>query len=314
MRALVTGGAGFIGSHLAEALVKRGHRVRIVDDLSSGNLRNIAGIRKKIDFIRGDIRELQVLKKAVRGIDVIFHQAAFRSVPKSVKDPLGYHEANCTATLRLLESARAHGVRRMVYASSSSVYGLTPLPQKEEMTPKPHSPYAASKLAGEVYSAMFTRLYGLETVGLRYFNVFGPRQSLENEYAVVVPKFITCLLKGQAPPIHGTGFQTRDFTYVGNVVQANLKAAAAPRAAGEVFNIACGRRYSVRQLVAALNKRLGLAIAPTFTPPRRGDALHTWADIRKAHRLLGYRVETLFVEGLHRTVTWFSQHREAWDR
>ena len=314
MRALVTGGAGFIGSHLAEALVKRGHRVRILDNLSSGDLRNIAGIRKKADFILGDIRELRDLKKAVRGIDVIFHQAALRSVPKSVKNPLGYDEVNCTATLRLLETARANGVRRVVYASSSSVYGLTPLPQKEEMAPKPQSPYAASKLAGEVYSAMFTRLYGLETVGLRYFNVFGPRQSLENEYAVVVPKFIACLLKGQSPPIHGTGLQTRDFTYVGNVVQANLKAAAAPGVAGEVFNVACGRRYSVRQLVAALNKRLCLHIAPSFTPSRPGDVPHTWADIRKAQRLLGYRVEIPFVEGLHRTIDWFSRHREAWDR
>ena len=246
---------------------------------------------------------------------IVYHQAALRSVPKSVGNPLEYHEVNATGTLRLLQLAREGGVRRVIYASSSSVYGDdTPLPQAEDLRPKPQSPYAASKLAAEIYAALFTQTYGLETVGLRYFNVFGPRQSLENQYAVVIPKFITSLLKGGPPPIHGDGMQTRDFTYVENVVQANLRAAAAPKKVmGEVFNVASGCRHSVRELARLLNGILGLSVRPKLLARRPGDVLHTWADIRKAKHLLGYRVNVSFEEGLRQTAEWFRQHPEDWN-
>ena len=312
MKVLVTGGAGFIGSHLVEALVRRGDKVRVLDNLSSGSMRNLEPVRKKIEFMRGDVRDPKALFKAVRSVEVVFHQAALRSVPKSVGSPLEYHEVNTTATLNLLKFSLDAKVRRVVYASSSSVYGDTPLPQKEEMAVFPQSPYAASKLTGEVYCGMFTRLYGLATVSLRYFNVFGPRQSLENQYAVAVPKFITCLLQEKPPPIHGDGRQTRDFTYVDNVVQANLKAATAPKAIGQAFNVAVGRRHSVLELAKILAKQTGVPIGPKFIAKRPGDVPHTWADISKARRLMGYRPSVSFVEGLARTVAWFSHHREAW--
>jgi UDP-glucose 4-epimerase len=281
-----------------------------LDSLVTGDLRNLEGVARRIEFIRGDIRDLRILKKAVRGREVVFHQAALRSVPKSVKSPIKYHEVNCTATLQLLKVSLDYGVRRVVYASSSSAYGeQRSFPQRETAYPHPQSPYAASKLAGEAYCTMFTRLYGLKTVSLRYFNVFGPRQSLESEYAIVVPKFVTCLLRNQSPPIHGDGFQTRDFTYVDNVVQANLKAAVAPKAGGEVFNVATGRRHSVRELFETLAHQTGVDLKPRFVAERPGDVRHTWADITKAKRLLGYRVEVSFNEGLRRTVAWFQQHR-----
>ena len=306
MKVLVTGGAGFIGSHLVEALVRRKDQVRVLDNLSAGTLRNLGSVSGKIQFIPGDLRNPAVVRRAVKGVEVIYHQAALRSVPKSVDNPMEFHEVNTTATFRLLMLAKESGVRRVVYASSSSVYGdKTPLPQREEMIPHPQSPYAASKLAGEVYCAMFTRLYGLETVGLRYFNVFGPRQSLESKYAVVIPKFITCLLAGQPPPIHEDGKQTRDFTFVENIVQANLKAARAPGVGGQVFNIATGCRHSVLELALLLNKIMELKIKPRFLPPRAGDVRHTWADTGKAKRLLKYRVFVPFEEGLARTVAWF---------
>lgn len=314
MNTLVTGGAGFIGSHLVEALVKRGDRVRIVDNLSAGALKNLKTVSSRVEFIRGDIRSETVLRRAVRGVEVIFHQAALRSVPKSVDNPAAYHDVNVTATFHLLRFAKEAGVRRVVYASSSSVYGdHTPLPQSERLQPKPQSPYAASKLAMEIYCRMFTRLYGLETVGLRYFNVFGPRQSLENKYAVVVPKFITALLAGEQPPIHGDGRQTRDFTYVANVVQANLRAAVSRRGTGEVFNIASGRRHSVRELAQRIREILGVPIQPKFIEKRPGDVRHTWANIRRAKSLLGYRVVVPFEEGVRRTANWFAQNRRMWN-
>ena len=313
MKILVTGGAGFIGSHLTQALVAARQKVRVLDNLSSGKIQNLEEVKKKVDFIHGDIRDPQVLRRAIRGVEVIFHQAALRSVPKSLRNPLEYHEVNVTATLSLLlKCALEERVRRVVYASSSSVYGRAPLPQKEEMPAGPQSPYAASKLCSEVYATMLTRLDGLETVGLRYFNVFGPRQSLESEYAVVVPKFIACLLKGEPPPIHGDGRQTRDFTYVENVVLANLRAATAAKAAGQVFNVASGQRHSVRELATLLARRIGVRDRPQFLAVRPGDVRHTWASITKAKRLLGYRVQVPFVEGLDRTVVWFLKHPEAW--
>jgi len=314
MRVLVTGGAGFIGSHLVDALVRRGDRVRVLDNLSAGVLKNLEAVLRKIDFVRGDLRSQEIIRRALKGVEVIYHQAALRSVPKSVDNPMEFHEVNTTATFQLLHLAKEAGVRRVVYASSSSVYGdKTPLPQGEELMPHPQSPYAASKLAGEVYCAMFTRLHGLETVGLRYFNVFGPRQSLENKYAVAVPQFITCLLFNRPPPIHGDGRQTRDFTYVENIVQANLKAARAPKAGGQVFNIASGSRHSVLELAELLNRMMGVKINPQFLPPRAGDVRDTWADIRKAKRLLGYRVAVPFEEGVARTVAWFIQNRDKWN-
>ncbi len=314
MKTLVTGGAGFIGSHLAEALVQRGDRVRIVDNLSAGSLKNLKGIAGKVEFIRGDIRNEKALCRAVKGVEVVFHQAALRSVPKSVDDPDAYHDVNVTAAFHLLRLSKEAGVRRVVYASSSSVYGdHTPLPQSERILPKPQSPYAASKLAMEIYCQMFTRLYGLETVGLRYFNVFGPRQSLENKYAVAVPKFITSLLAGEPPPIHGDGKQTRDFTYVANVVHANLRAAATRQGVGEVFNIASGKRHSVLELARLIRKILGVSIQPKFGPKRQGDVLHTWADIRQAKRQLGFKVQVPFDEGVKRTTLWFQRNRKEWN-
>lgn len=313
MKVLVTGGAGFIGSHLVEALVRRRHWVRVLDNLSSGNLRNLEAVTHQIQFIRGDIRDSALLKRSLKGVELVFHEAALRSVPKSVRNPQEYHEVNTTATLNLLKLAHEAGVRRLIYASSSSVYGDTPLPQRETIMPLPQSPYAASKLAGEAYCTMFTRLYGLKTVGLRYFNVFGPRQSLENDYAVVIPRFIASLLHGEAPPIYGDGLQTRDFTYVENVVEANLKAATSTQAVGEVFNIASGSRHSVRELADVLTRWLKMEIQPRFVSPRPGDVKHTWADIAKAKRLLKYRVAVPFDKGLCRTLTWFQENRAAWD-
>lgn len=312
---LVTGGAGFIGSHLAEALVGRGQRVRVLDNLSAGNLKNLRGFAQKVEFIRGDVRDERAVRRALKGVRVVYHQAAMRSVPKSVGNPMGYHEVNATATLQMLHLGKEARVRRVVYASSSSVYGdETPLPQSEELLPAPQSPYAASKLAMEVYCTMYSRLFGLQTVGLRYFNVFGPRQSLESKYAVAVPRFIISLLRGEPPPIHGDGRQTRDFTYVENVVRANLRAAAASRkAAGQVFNVASGSRHSVLELARLLSKILRIDIGPRFTPKRAGDVLHTWADIRKARRLLGYRVAVPFEEGLRRTASWFRAHPQDWN-
>jgi UDP-glucose 4-epimerase len=312
MRALVTGGAGFIGSHLVEALLRRGDRVRVLDNLFTGKESNLAPIRRRMEFIRGDIRDQKILRRALRGIDVVFHQAALRSVPKSVQDPLGYHEVNATGTLLLLALAAESGVRRVVYASSSSVYGKSPLPQRETQPTQPLSPYAASKLSGEFYCALYARSTPLETVALRYFNVFGPRQSLESEYAVVIPKFIASLLKGKPPPIYGDGKQTRDFTYIDNVIQANLKAATAPKVSGEVLNIASGGRHSVLELARTLNRMMGLSIFPTFAAPRAGDLPHSWADTSKAKRLLKYRVSVPYLKGLERTVAWFEEHPQLW--
>lgn len=312
-KVLVTGGAGFIGSHLADALVKRGEKVRVLDNLSEGCLSNLKAISGRIEFIRGDVRHADAVRKALRGVGIVYHQAALRSVPKSVGNPFAYHEVNATGTLQLFQLAKEAGVKRVVYASSSSVYGdQVPIPQREDARPVPQSPYAASKLASELYGVIFSKLYGLETVGLRYFNVFGPRQSLENQYAVVVPKFITCLLKGEQPPIHGDGKQTRDFTYVDNVIQANLKAASVRGISGQVFNVATGSRYSVLDLARTLGLILRVPVRPKFLPKRPGDVLHTGADIRKVRRLLGYRTEVQFQEGLRRTADWFSRNRDFW--
>ncbi|MEK7385005.1 MAG: SDR family oxidoreductase [candidate division NC10 bacterium] len=306
---LVTGGAGFIGSHLVERLLADGGRVRVFDNFSAGTRANLpfaAKFRRQLEVIRGDIRNRAAVERASRGVRVIFHQAAMRSVPRSVKDPLGANENNVTGTLNVLEAARRGRVPRVVYASSSSVYGARPdLPKREEQPPAPISPYAVSKVAGEQYAAVWTRLYGVETVGLRYFNVFGPRQDPKSEYAAVIPRFILWGLKGRPLEVHGDGTQSRDFTYIDNVVEANLLAARAPEAGGEVFNVGCGARVSLLEIVAKLEAILGRRLSLKHTPPRAGDVPHTLADVGKAKRLLGYSPLVDFDEGFRRTVEYF---------
>jgi len=306
MRFLVTGGAGFIGSHIVDALVGNGDKVRIIDDFSSGRMENLQGVLDKIELIKGDIRNKELVAKAVEGVDYVLHQAALRSVPKSLANPELYNDVNINGTLNILTSSRDAKVKRVVMASSSSIYGdIDKLPEKEDFLPQLISPYGLTKLAGEYYSRIFSKIYGLETVNLRYFNVFGPRQSIENKYAVVIPKFITCILRDVPPPIHGDGKQTRDFTYVANVVQANIKSATTPGIKCEVFNIACGKAYSVLDIVKYVNKILGKNIQPAFGPIRTGDAKHTLADISKAKKLIGFKPEIGFEEGLKKAIEYF---------
>jgi len=306
---LVTGGAGFIGSHIVEELVRRGEQVRVLDNFSTGRRENIAPFLERIELIEGDLRDLPTVRRAVEGVDYVLHQGALPSVPRSIADPLTSNAANITGTLHLLVAARDAGVKRVVYASSSAVYGDSPtLPKREDMLPAPKSPYAVSKLSGEHYCQVFTQVYGLETVSLRYFNVFGPRQDPTSQYAAVIPIFITAMLRGEPPPVHGDGLQSRDFTYVTNNVQANLLAATTPGIAGRVFNIACGRRYTLLELIAALNDILGTHIEPVHTPPRPGDVRHSLADITAAQEAMGYQVEVDFYEGLRRTVEWYREN------
>jgi UDP-glucose 4-epimerase len=306
---LVTGGAGFIGSHLTARLLAEGGRVRVLDNFSTGSLSNLPATgadTANLEIIRGDIRDLQAVERAAAGASVIFHQAAMRSVPRSVADPLGANEHNVTGTLQVFEAARRTGVRRVVYASSSSVYGDCPdLPQREDQPPVPISPYAVSKLAGEQYGRVWHRLYGVETVGLRYFNVFGPRQDPASEYAAVIPKFILWALRGEPMEVHGDGRQSRDFTYIDNVVDANLLAARAPDVGGTVFNVGCGERTSLLEIIERLEKILGQALARRHTPNRAGDIVHTLADVSRGKRLLRYAPVVGFDEGLARTVKYF---------
>lgn len=305
-RYLVTGGAGFIGSHIVERLVEMGEKVVVLDNLCEGKLENLSSVMDKITFIKGDIRDDSDLENALSGVDFVLHQAALRSVPKSIKVPLEYNDVNVTGTLKLLIKAKEHNIKRLIYASSSSVYGeRLEFPEKESDAPNPISPYAVTKLAGEFYCRLFFKSFALETVCLRYFNVFGPRQSLDNQYAVVIPKFITCVLSNEPPPVHGDGMQERDFTYIDNVVEANIRAATAKGIEGEVFNIACGKSYSVLSLVQRINGILKKNIKPAFVPPRPGDIRKTLADISKLKRLC---IENFisFEEGLKRTVNWFT--------
>jgi len=309
---LVTGGAGFIGSHIVERLVQEGQHVRVIDNLSTGKRKNIEPFLEKIEFIEGDVRDLELVRKAMDGVDYVLHQAAVPSVPRSVKDPLTTNAVNIEGTLNILIAARDAGVKRVVYASSSSVYGDTPvLPKHEGMKLEPRSPYAVSKLGGELYCQVFYHVYGLETVVLRYFNVFGPRQDPESQYAAVVPKFIAALLRNEPPTIFGDGEQSRDFTYVENVVEANLLAAQAkgPDVAGQVFNIACGTRVTINKLAQMLAEIIGVdpELKPHYAPPRPGDVRHSLADISKGQRFLGYHVKVDLFEGLKRTVDWYRQ-------
>ncbi len=308
MRFLVTGGAGFIGSHITEKLLKEGNFVRVLDNFSSGRRQNLifAQGHHNFELIKGDIREPNTCNKACAGIDYVLHQAALRSVPKSMNDPLSYNEVNINGTLFMLQAALKNKVKRFVFASSSSVYGNTEqFPEKEDSYPLLISPYALSKLANEYYCRIFSNTYGLETVGLRYFNVFGPRQALDDEYAVVIPKFIHCILHDEQPPIFGTGYQSRDFTYIDNVVEANILASTETGIKHEVFNVATGKDNTVLELVECLNKIIGKNIAPKFLPVRAGDVFRTLADISKIKEKLGFRPKISFEEGLHKTVEYF---------
>ena len=307
MKALVTGGGGFIGSNIARALLARGDDVRIIDDFSTGRRENLEGI--DVEVIESSIEDTGALGKAMDGVEVVFHQAALPSVKRSVDDPIRTHSVNATGTLNVLVSARDAGARRVVYASSSSAYGNTPvLPKQEDMAPSPLSPYAVAKLTGEQYCRAFSHVYGLETVALRYFNVFGPRQDPTSHYSAVIPLFATALLERRVPTVHGDGEQTRDFTYIDNVIQANLKAAAGDeRSSGQAMNIACGSRVSLNQLLQALAGIIGVEdYQVDHGDPRPGDVRDSLADITKARDLIGYEPTVQLEEGLRKTVDWFS--------
>ena len=309
---LITGGAGFIGSNLAEALVQQGARVKILDNFSTGKIANIKHLLDKIEVIDGDVRYLNTLLEVTKDVDFILHQAALPSVPRSIQTPLESNDVNLNGTLNVLYAAKANGVKRVVYAASSSAYGDTPiLPKVETMKPNPLSPYAVNKLAAEHYCSVFYNVYGLETVSLRYFNIFGPRQDPNSYYSAVIPKFIKAYFQGQPPTIYGDGTQSRDFTYIDNVVEANLKACKAPDAPGQVFNIACGERITLNELAAELKQLTGAKVDPIHVEPRPGDIKHSLADISAAQKLLGYKVKVHVREGLQKTVNWFDQHRDA---
>lgn len=312
MRILVTGGAGFIGSNIVEELLKRGEVVRVLDNFSEGKRENLDFVKcyhpSAIDYelIEGDMRDLNTCRKACEDIEYVLHQAALCSVPRSVDDPSSTNEVNIAGTLNILLAAKEARVKRLVYASSSSIYGDSPiLPQSETQIPSPLSPYAVSKLAGEYYCLVFSKIYGLETVVLRYFNVFGPRQDPQSEYAAVIPRFILFALQGKPLEIHGDGLQSRDFTYVSNVVEANLLVAKAANTNGEVINIASGQRYTVLDIADTVGKMLGRELEYYHTKPRQGDVRHTQADSSKAQRLLGCETRVGFEEGLEKTIKYF---------
>ncbi len=309
---LITGGAGFIGSSLAEHLIKEGHFVRVLDNFFSGKEENLdfaKGLGKdKFELIRGDITDVSDANRACQGIDYVLHQAALRSVPKSLHDPLSYNRVNVDGILNMLQAAAKHKVKRFVFASSSSVYGdTTQFPQREDQYPLLISPYALSKLAGEYYCRIFSEFHGLETVGLRYFNVFGPKQALDDEYAVVVPKFIHCIVNNEQPPIFGNGKQSRDFTHIKNVISANIFAATTPGIKHEVFNVATGNENSILNLIAVLNKIIGKNMEPKFLPVRAGDIFRTSADITKITTKTPYKPLVTFEDGLRDTVDYFKK-------
>ena len=306
---LVTGGAGFIGSHLVEELVRRGQAVRVVDNLATGQRRNLAHV-DGVEFVEGDLADLAVAQDAVRDIEYVLHQAAIPSVQRSVLDPIASHHANVDATLNLLIAARDAGARRVVYAGSSSAYGNSPsLPKHEKTSAAPLSPYALQKLVGEHYARLFTELYGLDTVTLRYFNVFGPRQDPSSPYAGVISQFVSALVAERRPTVYGDGEQTRDYTYVANVVDGTLKACAEPGVSGRIINIACGGRLSLKQLLVTLGELIGTTVEPIYDDSRPGDVRHSQADISLARTLLGYQPVMSFREGLRRTVEWYRAER-----
>lgn len=318
MNHLVTGGAGFIGSHVAEALIRKGHRVRIIDNLATGSRENLEQLRAlggDLELIEADLNDADAARRACRNVEIVFHLAALPSVSRSVEFPITTHQANVNATISLLSAALAGGVRRVVYSASSSAYGNRgpkrgrAVPKSEDMAPQPLSPYAASKLAGELYMQAFARVYGLESVCLRYFNIFGPRQRPDSAYAAAVPKFGAAMLRGEPPVVFGDGRQSRDFTHVANAVSANLLAARAPasKVSGEVFNVGAGASASLLDVIRLINEALGTRIRPRFAPPRAGDVRHSKADVRKARRLLGYRVRVPLEKGIGPTLDWLRE-------
>ncbi len=305
---LVTGGAGFIGSHIADALVARGDRVRVLDNLSAGNLANLESVRSRVEFIQGDVADPEAVRKAVAGADCVFHAAAIASVPMSLEKPLDVHAACATGTLNILDAARRAGVRRLVYSGSSSAYGDTPTSAKRENDlPVPISPYAAAKLSGEAYCQAFAHAFGLETVCLRYFNVFGPRQDPDSPYSAVIPLFIRAMVRGQRPKIYGDGQQSRDFVYVGNVVQANLLASSVADVSGGIFNVGMGQATTLLALVSAINDSLGMDIEPEFLPPRAGDIRDSMADITLTRQKLGYDPHVNFADGLRASIDYYRE-------
>lgn len=306
---LVTGGAGFIGSNICKELVSQGCFVRVVDNLLTGKKSNLASIIDKVDFIQADMGDAEVAQSAMKDIDVVLHQGALPSVPRSVDDPAATHRHCVNATFTLLLAARDAGVKRFVFAASSSAYGDTPtLPKVETMMPMPLSPYAAAKLVGEYYCSVFYKVFGLETISLRYFNVFGPNQDPASQYAAAIPAFVTAILKDKPPTVYGDGEQSRDFTYIDNVVEANLLAARAKQTKGEVINIACGEAITVNEIIALINELLGKNIKPIYTDPRPGDVKHSLADITLAEKLIGYKTKIPFKQGLQLAINWYREN------
>ena len=303
---LVTGGAGFIGSNLVDELLRREHRVRVLDNLSTGRPENLAAVRERIDFFNADICNLETIRPCFAGVDYVIHLAALPSVPRSVADPISANRVNIEGTLNVLLAAREAGVKRVVFAASSAAYGDNPiLPRVESHEPRPLSPYALTKVAGEYYCQIFTRLYGVEAVALRYFNIFGPRQDPHSQYTGVLSKFITAYIKGTTPTIFGDGEQSRDFTYIDNVVDATLRACIAPDAPGKVINVGVGGRFTLNQTIALLDQIFGKQVTPRYDPPRSGDVLHSQADISLARQVLGYEPKVPYEQGLKKTVEWY---------
>ena len=312
---LVTGGAGFIGSHLTEGLVNRGHKVRVIDNFATGKRKNIAHLLDKIELIEGDIRNPQDCQRAVDGVSVVLHQAAVPSVPKSVKDPVTSHQANVDGTFNIMMAAKDAGVKRFVYAASSSAYGDTEIsPKHEKILPGPKSPYAVNKLVGEYYGRAFYECFGLQTISLRYFNVFGPRQDPASQYAAAIPAFVTAILEDRQPTVYGDGEQSRDFTYIENVIEANLLAAGAPETHGEVVNIACGQSITINAIIKQVNELLGKNITPIYTDPRPGDVRDSLADVSLAEEIIGYKPVVYFDEGLKRAIDWYVENKEFWKK
>ncbi len=311
MAYLVTGGAGFIGSHLVEKLVGDNARVRVLDNFTTGKRENIAPFLDRIELIEGDIADPDICRRACDGVEVVFHQAAMPSVPRSVEDPVTSHRTNIDGTFNLLVAARDAGVRRFVYAASSSAYGETEtLPKIESILPDPLSPYGVQKLTGEQYCTVFAKCYGLSTLSLRYFNVFGPRQDPKSQYAAAIPAFITAILRDEAPLVYGDGEQTRDFTHIDNVVHANMLAARADKTQGEVINAACGERITINEVIAEINRVLGKQVKSKHVDERAGDIKHSWADIGLAERLIGFKPLVSFAEGLRSVIDWYKENPE----
>lgn len=306
---LVTGGAGFIGSHLVNHLVELGESVRVLDNFSTGKEENIKAWKDRVSIFVESICDTDIVRKAINGVDYVLHQAALPSVPRSIKDPISSNRINVNGTLNLLVESKAAGVKRFVFASSSSVYGNpTSMPVDETFLPDPRSPYAVTKLSGEYYARIYSKIYGLETVGLRYFNVFGPGQDTQSQYSAVIPIFANRILNGKNPIIFGNGDQSRDFTYIDNVVQANMLAITAKNVSGEIFSIACGQRTSLNEMVSLFKTYLNKKVKPEYVEPRPGDIKHSFANITKAKELLGYKPKVLFREGLKRTLDWYKEN------